>query len=146
MVIQMDGVATYDSLTAVLAGGAPLRKSTAFMALQARREAGSAVWFMANGNSKAFDQMRSMGFSPKALDGTLTVTDRFIGALRMTMGNPSEAGRMQVDFDKVKGMIAPMVEKFETRANGDVLSIEAVITEQQLRSIMAMMGGMLGGP
>jgi hypothetical protein len=146
MVVEMDAVTSFDSLNAVLAAGAPLRKSTAFMALQARREPGAAVWFMANGNSKAFDQMRGMGFSPKALDGTLAVTDRFSGVLRMTMGNPSEASRMQVEFDKIKGMITPMVDKFETRATGDVLTIQAVITEAQLRNMLGMLGGMLGGP
>lgn len=146
MVVHMDAVTTYESMSSVLAAGAPLRKSAAFMALQARREAGASMWFMANGNSKAFDQMRQLGMSPKSLDGTLTVTDRFAGVLRMTMGNPAEASKMQVEFDKVKGMIAPMVEKFETRANGDVISVEAVITEQQLRSMLQMLGGVMGGP
>lgn len=146
MVVQLDAVTNYDTLTAVLAGGAPLRKSSAFMTLQTRREPGASMWFMANGNSKAFDQMRSMGFAPKSLDGTLTVTEKFSGVLRMTLGNPSEAARMQAEFDKVKGMIAPMVEKFETRVSGDVVAIEGVITEQQLRSMLQMLGGAMGGP
>jgi hypothetical protein len=146
MVIQMDAVASYDSLNGVLASGAPLRKSPAFMALQTRREAGASVWFMANGNSKAFDQMRQLGMSPKSLDGTLTVTDRFAGVLRMTMGSAGEAAKMQSEFDKIKAMIAPMVDKFETRANGDVLAVEAVITEQQLRSMLQMLSGAMGGP
>jgi hypothetical protein len=144
MVIQMDAVTTYDSLSSVLAAGAPLRKSAAFMALQARREAGSAVWFMANGNSKAFDQMRSMGLGPKSLDGTLTVTDRFAGSLRMTMASPAEAGRMQAEFDKIKAPVSTMVEKFESRANGDVVEVHAVVTEQQLRNMLQMLGGMMG--
>jgi hypothetical protein len=144
MVVQMDAVTTYDSLTSVLAGGAPLRKSAAFMTLQTRREAGSSIWFMANGNSKAFDQMRAMGLGPKSIDGTLTVTDRFAGTLRMTMASPAEAARMQSEFDKVKGMIAPMVDKFDTRANADVVSVEATVTEQQLRNMLQMLGGVMG--
>jgi hypothetical protein len=144
MVMQMDAVTTYDSLTAVLNAGAPLRKSAAFMALQARREAGAAVWFMANGNSKAFDEMKQLGMAPKSMDGTLTVTDRFTGVLRMTMGNPSDASRMQAELDKIKAPVATMVEKFEARANGDTVSVLAVITEQQLRNMLQMFRGMMG--
>ncbi len=146
MIIHMDAVTTYDTLSAILASGVPLRKSTAFMTLYGRREPGASLWMMANGNSKAFDQMKQMGFSPKSLDGTLTLTDRFAGVLRMTMGDPSESARMQAEFDKIKPMLAPMVEKFETKANGNVLAVEAVITEQQLRNMLSMLGGAMGGP
>jgi hypothetical protein len=146
MVVQVDAVTTVESLNGVLAGGAPLRKSGAFMSLQARREPGASMWFMANGNSKAFDQMKQMGMAPKSLDGTLTVTDKFAGVLRMTMGNASEASRMQAELDKIKAPISAMVEKFETRANGDLVAVEAVITEQQLRSMLQMLGGAMGGP
>jgi len=140
LVVQLDDSVTYDSVTAVLAAGTPLRTSPTFMRLYERREPGSSLWMMANGNSKAFEQMAGMGMRPKSLDGSLTVTDRFALALRMTMGTPDEATRLAAELDKVKGPFGSMVERFDSRATANDVALDVVITEAQVRALLGMLG------
>ena len=144
LVVQIETVANHDTLQKVLASGAPLRSSQAFMQLFARREGGASLWGMANGNSDAFKELASLGMRPRALDGTLAITDRFALAMRITMPNPDDAARVAGELDKIKGPFGAMVDRFETRADGDLVNVHVVVTEEQLRSLIGLMGGSLG--
>jgi hypothetical protein len=114
------------------------------MKLFDRREGNASLWGMANGNSSAFKELASLGMRPQGIDGTLTISDRFTMFVRLTMANPNDATRMASELDKVKGPLGNMVERFETHAEGELVTIAVVVTEAQLRTIVGMMGGMLG--
>ena len=144
MVIHFDASANRDTVAAVLAGGAPLRSSPAFLSLYARREPGSTVWGMLNGSSPIFDAMGGIGARPKSVDGTLTVTDRLAIAVRMTMPSAGDADRLRMEIDKAGAMARNFVERLDTAVKGDSLQIDVVITEDQLRGLIGMMGGAIG--
>lgn len=144
-VMQFDQVVSHDSLTALLVAGTPLRSSQAFMTLFNRREPTAAMWGMANGNAKVFDELAQIG-RPKSLDGTLTVTDKFSFVVRMTMASPDEAARLGAEIDKAKAMAGAFVERFESRIEGTLVSINVVMTEAQVLNILKMLGGAMGGP
>ena len=144
LVIQLDPTVSNDSIAAVLASGTPLRKSGSFMTLFERRERGASVWGMANGNAPLFNELAQMGMRPKSIDGTLTVTDRFTFAVRLAMPSAAEATRVVSEVDKIKGPASTMVERFDARADGANVTMDVVITEAQLRSLVGMLGGMMG--
>lgn len=140
LVVQLDATANADTIAAVLASGTPLRKSTSFMTLFQRREPGAAVWGMANGNAPMFEQLAQMNMRPRSLDGTLSVTDRFTFAVRMTMATPEDAAHIVSELDQIKGPASSMVERFETRADGPTAVVTVAITVPQLRTLLGMLG------
>lgn len=140
LVIQLDAIANADTIAAVLASGTPLRKSTSFMTLFQRREPGAAVWGMANGNAPMFAQLAQMGMRPRSIDGTLTVTDRFSIAVRLTMNTADDAAHIVSELDQVKGPASSMVERFDAHADGPMAVVTVVVTVPQLRTLLGMLG------
>lgn len=140
LVFQLDAVANADTMATVLASGTPLRKSSSFMTLYQRREPGAAVWGMANGNAPMFEQLAQMNMRPRSIDGTLSVTDRFALALRMTMASADDAAHVVAQLDQAKGPMGSMVERFEARADGPTAVIDLVVTVPQLRTMLGMIG------
>ncbi len=87
-----------------------------------------------------------MGMRPQTLDGTIAVTDRFTLAVRLTMGSVDDAARIANELGQVKGPASAMVDRFDLRVEGATTAIDVVITEPQLRSLIGMLGGAVGGP
>jgi hypothetical protein len=143
MVMQIDQHASHDTLASALASGAPLRQSQAFMKMFNRRERGAALWGMANGNSPAFDAFGG-SMRPRGIDGTIVVTDRMAIKLRLTMRDPNEAAQLQAEVDKLKGPASAYVERFEAQVQGEVVVIDVVVTDAQLRALWKMVGGAMG--
>jgi hypothetical protein len=146
VVIQVDANVNAGTQCAFERAGAPLRSSPVFMNLYERREKGASAWAMANGNSKLFEPVAGMGVKPKSADGTLTITDKFTTTIRATFNTPDEAKKLADDINKTAGMAKRFVEKLNVRADGPTVIIDGAVTEAQLRTIMSMAGGMLGGP
>jgi hypothetical protein len=144
LVIQFGPGVGKASIASVKAKGAPLRTSPAFMALFQRREPHAAVWGMINGNAKFMAQVRASGVNPKNMDGTIRVTDQLVAALRVSFATPGDADQLVQTVGQVQGFVKPMLERFEVRADGTVVHIDATATEGQLRALASMMGGAFG--
>ncbi|HEX5063600.1 MAG TPA: hypothetical protein VFV99_29685 [Kofleriaceae bacterium] len=142
LVMQTETTVTYDSMTKILTSGSPLRSSPVFMEFYKRREAGASFWGMANGNAWFFEELAQMGMRPKSLDGTLIVTDRLAFSIRMTMASPADAAKVSAELDKIKGPAGGFVQQFDTRIDDATLRIHVVMTEQQVRGLAGMLGGM----
>lgn len=140
LVVQFDALTSHDTMDKVLASGAPLRKSPPFMALFNRRESTAQLWMMLNGNSRLMKQINPLGAYPRSIDGTLTVTDRMAFAGRIRMNDPNEAGTVQAEIDKVKGIATPFVDRFDARTNADTIHVDLVVTDQQVIKLANMMG------
>jgi hypothetical protein len=142
LVMQIDPDASHDSLDRMVTSGAPLRQSASFMKLYQRREPGAALWGMANGNAQAFASMGSM--RPRAIDGTLVVTDRIELALRMTMDSPATAANVASEVDNVKAAAAKYVERLEASIDGAIAQIHVTLTEAQIRVFVDQLLGAMG--
>jgi len=141
MVMQFDPAANHDSLIALLAAGSPLRGSSPFMTMFARREPGAAMWGMANGTAPLFDQMASSGMRPRNIDGTIVVTDLLGATVRMTMASPAEANAIANEIGKMKGMAGNYATRFDVAVQGSVAEIRVDLTETQIRGMAGMLGG-----
>ncbi len=142
LVVQMGAGATPATLEAVVRSGAPLRGSKAFMALFDRREANPSVWGMINGSSSLLTQMAQAGAKPKSVDGTLVLSDRFVGAARIKYATPGEADQVKQQIAQIAAMANGKVDKIDLAVNGDVLRIDVVATDAQVRAILGMFGFM----
>lgn len=131
------------SLATILASGAPLRRSPAFMKLFDRRERGAAMWAMVNGNSEAIRPLRQTGINARSIDGTMIVTDRFTAAVRLTLDDAAAADAFVQQMDPMADRVRGFVEKLELRTIGTAVQLEVVITEEQLRTLVALAG--MGG-
>lgn len=140
LVWQMSRNASRASLEYALASRVPLRSSPAFMALYDRREQGASMWGMINGNSKALAPLAQTGVSTKSIDGTLTITDKFTAAMRMTMNDAAAADGLVKSISPMSGQVRAFVEAFDIKAKDNVVQIDAVVTEAQVRALVGMAG------
>ena len=141
LVIQIDTTVNANSLKTAMRAGTPLRSSPAFMKLYDRREKGASAWGMVQGTSKLFEPLAGMNIKPKSVDGTLTVSDKFTGTMRATMNSADDAKKLADDVNKMSAMAKRFVEKLDVRADGQVVNLDAAVTDAQLQSIMMMTGG-----
>lgn len=140
LVIQFGPGVNKASIANVKSKGAPLRTSPAFMALFQRREPNAAVWGMVNGNAKFMAQVRATGVNPRSLDGTLRITDQLVAALRVSFSTPGDADQFVQTMAQVQGIATPMLERFDVRADGPVVHVDATATEGQVRAIASLLG------
>jgi hypothetical protein len=140
LVIQIGRAATRASLTSILSSGAPLRTSPAFMGLFGRREANAAVWGMVNGASPFMADLRLGGPTPRSVDGTLRVTHELVATIRMTMTSPADADQIVQSLTPMLPAAKNMLSRLDVRADGNVVNLDAVATEAQLRAFVGMLG------
>jgi hypothetical protein len=146
MVMQLETAVSYDSMQKVLASGTPLRSSATFLRLYERREPNASLWGMANGNASFFAELDREGLRPKAIDGTIVLTDKVTVNVRLAMATPGAAAKVASEVNKVKPMAGAYVETLEANSNESTAAIRVVANEAQMRQLMIMLGGAMGGP
>lgn len=140
LVMQFGPTVSAASLDAVIQGGVPLRGSQAFMGLFNRRESGSSVWGMINGNAPFMAEMAQAGARPKSIDGTLIVKDRFVGALRMTFATPDDANKVNQQMQQILPMVQGQFDKVDVRTDGAMIRADVIATDEQLKKLFGAFG------
>jgi hypothetical protein len=126
--------------TSRVQSGTPLRTSPAFIELYNKLEPGASAWFIANGASPMLQSVASAGITPRFIDGTVTVTDRYVAVLRVTFATPDEAQNLAKLSNSVSAQVRAMVESFDVRAEGPVTRFDIVVTSTQAQTILGMVG------
>jgi hypothetical protein len=101
---------------------------------------------MANGNASFFAELDREGLRPKAIDGTIVLTDKVTVNVRLAMATPGAAAKVASEVNKVKPMAGAYVETLEANSNESTAAIRVVANEAQMRQLMIMLGGAMGGP
>lgn len=133
-------------LMTVLAGGAPLRKSPAFMEMFGLVKADDPIWFFVNGNAKFMQEMAAMGVRPKAMFGSLAVDSGLAATMRVRLDSNQSAQSLAQMAQSQTQMASGFFEKLEFTADGNDTVLSASMTQAQLDNLLAMVGSMLGGP
>lgn len=141
------GVAgTKDGLAAIAKGGAGLDTSPTFTALLKGIDRTHSVWFALNGNSPVMAQLAAIGAKPKAVFGSINVSDglTFDGAMRF--GTPDEAQSLLALSKQVtqSPMVAQMFDKLDINATGTDLTASAAMGPQKLKAVVQQMMTMMG--
>ena len=126
--------------TSRVQNGAPLRASPTFVDMYSRLDPGASVWFIANGAAPTLQALGGMGVNPRFVDGSVTVTDRYVAVIRVTFKTPDEANNIVTMSKSMAGQVRAMVETFEVRAEGPVARFDIVMTSAQAQTVLGMMG------
>lgn len=140
LVLQTDPVANRATLEAVIAAGAPIRGSAAFMPLYERIDPAAALAIIANGSSPSFEQLGSFGFAPHWLELAVTVTENYVLAARATMADAANATKLVTVINGNSGPVRALVERLEVRAEDAAVKVDATVTADQVKTMLGMVG------
>jgi hypothetical protein len=140
--------ATADTMKQTLQRGAPLRDNAAFVAALNKLPSGAGIRMLARPDSAALKkQLGTMGMQPRAMWGTLRLTDRLDIEYASAFATAKQADDMvklmkpQID----NGQIKTIFDRFDVRAQGDTVTVTMGMTGKQLESMVGLLQGMLGG-
>jgi hypothetical protein len=136
--------ATTAGVKAAAAGGSTLKSSAPFLELYNKVNANNSVWGLMNGNSKLFDKMSSVGVKPKAMFGSLNVTDGLNLDLRLRLESPDAAAQLTTMSKSQMQQAATMFDQIDVASDGSDVKYTVVLSNQKLQALIAKVGGMLG--
>ena len=146
MVVTMGAAGTKDGVKAALKGGNGLKSSQTFNDMFSKINAGDSMWFLVNGNSPLLEKGGGMLGKPKAIFGSINVTDGLAADVHVKSATADEAKSL-VDLAKSatdNPQIKQMVDKIDISNNGDDAHFVAAMSNQKLQALMQMAGGMFG--
>jgi len=138
---------TKDGVLAAAKGTSTLKSSQAFTEMYSKINTSDSLWLLMNGNSPAFSKMGAMGVKPKAIFGSVNVTDGLTMDMRIRLGTPDEAKQLvtmlqgQINNPQVKQMF----DKLDVVADGSDAKFGVAMSNQKLQQLIGMVGGMMGG-
>ena len=133
---QLDAQASHDSLQTVLASGSPLRTSRAFMAVYDKLDHGAAVFGLANGRSRAFDELDGEQIRPTVASGKLTITDHVTLAAHAEFVDDAAASKVDTMLKGAFGSIGKLIERAQSRTTGRFVDVDLSISGAQLQSLL----------
>ncbi len=147
MVVGANGNAA--GVKAATAGTSALKTSPAFVDMYSKIKTGDSLWLLANGNSPMFDKAGSLGVKPKAVFGSVNVTDGLTLDLRIRLSTADEATNLASMVQGQAKQAAQMFDKFDVGTEKEDLKVSIALSTQKLEAlvgqIMALTGGMGGG-
>jgi hypothetical protein len=138
--------ASKDSVLAAAKGTSALKSSPAFVEMFSKVNTHDSLWMLMNGNSPAFKSMSSFGVKPKAVFGSLNVTDGLTVDLRVRMEKPEDANSfvMLINSQISQPQVKAMFDKLGVLAEGVDARFSLAMSNQKLQQLMAQFGGMMG--
>lgn len=144
MIVQSLPNANRASVEARMRIGAPLRTSRTFMTFFNRLEPSASLWVVINGNSSMLASAKSMGVSPTGFDMTVTVTDKYVIAARITTASAADATQLESLANQISAQARAMVETYDVKTDDNVVRVDIVITAPQAQTLLTMLGGIIG--
>lgn len=147
LVGTLGAMGTKDGVMAAAKGTAGIKSSSTFMEMYSKINTNDSLWMLMNGNSPAFSKMGSMGVKPKAIFGSINVTDGLTVDMRMRLGTPDEAKQLvtmlqgQLNNPQVKQMF----DKLDVAQDASDAKFSVAMSNQKLQQLVQMVGGMMGG-
>ncbi len=137
--------ATTDGVKKAAMGGSTLKSSAAFVEMYSKIKTNDSLWMLLNGNSKAFDKAAAMGVKPKAVFGSINVTDGLTLDMRMRLDSPDQAAQMASTFNSQAQAVVSMVDKLDITNDASDVKVSLVLSSQKLEQLIQTFGGMFGG-
>ena len=106
-----------------------------------------SMWLLINGNAPFMAKAAQAGVKPKAVFGSVNVTDGLTVDMRIRLGSPDEATQLvnmakgQTNNPQVKAMF----DKLDVTADGADAKIAIAMSNAKLQQLIGMVGGMMGG-
>ena len=136
--------ATKERLARVVRSGAPLRGSPSFLAMMSLVDVQAALWALVNGNSHVFDKAAAMGVKPKAVFGSLGLSDGLAMSLRLRLETPQEATSFVALVQGQIGTAKMFFDRFDVTADDADVVFGIGMTTAQVQMIAGLLGASLG--
>lgn len=139
--------ASKDAVLAAAKGGSALKTSATFVEMYGKINTKESLWFLVNGNASFMAKAAQAGVKPKAVFGSINVTDGLSLDMRVRVASADEATQLvqlakgQTDSPQVKQMF----DKLDITADGPDAKFGVAMSNQKLQQLMTMVGGMMGG-
>lgn len=130
---------------AAAAGTSALKSSQAFVDMYSKINTADSMWLLMNGNSKAFDKAAQMGFKPKAVFGSVNVTDGLSVDMRIRLDTPAQATQITQMATSQVAQFKSMVDKLDIVAEGADVKLNVALSTQKLEALISQFAGMMGG-
>lgn len=123
------------------AGGSTLSTSPAFVDMYGKINKDQSLWFLVNGNSKLFEDAAQMGLRPKAVFGSVNVTDAITADARARLESADEATKTVANFGGQVKAMAGMFDKLDMTAEGADVKLSAAASNAKLQSLFQLIAG-----
>lgn len=130
---------------AAAAGTSTLKSSPAFVDMYAKINTGDSLWMLMNGNSHAFDKAAAMGFKPKAVFGSVNVTDGLTLDLRMRLDSPDQAAQIAGMAKGQAAQAKAMFDKLDIGNDGADVKVSLALSSAKLDALIQQFAGLVGG-
>jgi hypothetical protein len=139
--------ASKDTLLAAAKGGSALKNSATFVEMHSKINTKESLWVLINGNAPFMAQASQMGVKPKAVFGSVNVTDGLTVDMRIRLATAAEAGDLvkMADAQTGNAQVKAMFDKLEVKADGADVKFSMGMSQQKLTNLMGIVGGMMGG-
>src|SRR6185436_602738 len=99
-----------------------------FLDMYGKVKTGDSLWFLLNGNAKIFEKAASMGVKPKAMFGSLNVTDGLSLDMRMRMDTADAAAQFATMGKTQIQQAAKMFDQIDINSDGADVKIVVVMS------------------
>lgn len=136
-----------DTLLAAAKGGSALKTSQVFVDMYSKINTKDSLWMLVNGNAPFMAKASQAGVKPKAVFGSINVTDGLTVDMRIRLATPDEATQL---VNMAKGQtsnpqVKQMFDKLDVTADGADAKISVAMSNQKLQQMIGLVGGMMGG-
>jgi hypothetical protein len=135
------------TLLAAAKGGSALKTSQTFVDMYSKINTQESMWLLVNGNAPFMAQAAQAGVKPKAVFGSVNVTDGLTVDMRIRLASPDEATQLVTMAKGQLGnpQVKQMFDKLDVTSDGADVKFAVAMSSQKLAQLAALMGGMLGG-
>ncbi len=132
--------ATGDGVRKAALGGSTLSTSPAFVDMYAKIDTKQSIWMLINGNAKPFEALSDLGIKPKAVFGSINVTDSLAGDIRARLDSADQAAQTANGFRGQAEAMASMVDKLEITNDGADVRVVAAASSAKLKTLVQVFG------
>jgi len=133
--------ATVDGVKTAAKGGSTLSTSPAFVDMYGKINKSDSAWFLMNGNSKIFEQAAQMGLRPKAVFGSVNVTDGMSADVRARLESEAKATETVTNFKGQLQAMASMFDKLDLTNEGPDVRLSAAASLEKIEKLAKFMTG-----
>lgn len=141
MIMSLGPNASLATVAAAAKGGSKLKSSAAFGDLFKRIKTGDSMWLVLNGNAKGMEGLASLGAKPKAVFGSVNVTNDVSADIRIRVATAAEATSVAKNLKNQVAAATAFVDKIDVANDNADVTIKMMISNAKLQTLIKMMGG-----
>ena len=136
--------ATKDGIKKVAAGNSGLKTSQTVVELYSKIKTSDSMWMLVNGNAPFMRSAGSMGIKPKAVFGSVNVTDGLSVDLHIRLGSNDEANNLVTMAKGELDQAKQFFDKIDVSNDGPDVKFDIAMSKEKLKQLAGMFGPMIG--